>query len=92
MSLSPADAWDRLLRVMRDRVSEQTFRTWLEPAVPQAFSDGKLVVRVADQFAVDWNEKKHSALFASIAPIALGEPVEVIFKADEERQRRTGAN
>ena len=89
MSLSPSEAWDRLLRVMKDRVSEQTFRTWLEPAVPQEFSKGRLVLRVADQFAVDWNEKKHSALLASIAPMAIGEPLEVIFRADEERQRRT---
>jgi chromosomal replication initiator protein len=46
------------------------------------------VVRVADQFAVDWNEKKHSHLLASLAPLALGEPCEVQFRADEERQER----
>lgn len=90
MSLSPAEAWDRLLRVARDRVSEQTFRTWLEPAVPQEFTGSRLVVRVADQFAVDWNEKKHAALLSGIAPITLGEPCEIVFKADEERQQRTG--
>ena len=48
------------------------------------------MVRVADQFAVDWNEKKHSSLLAGIAPVALGQPCDIIFKADEERQQRTG--
>ncbi|MCC6318153.1 MAG: chromosomal replication initiator protein DnaA [Gemmatimonadaceae bacterium] len=90
MSLTPTEAWDRLLRVARDRVSEQTFRTWLEPAVPHEFKAGRLVVRVADQFAVDWNEKKHAALLTALAPVALGEPCEVMFRADEERQQRTG--
>src|SRR5512139_3443911 len=90
MSLSAAEAWDRLLRVVKDRVSEQTFRIWLEPAVPQEFTGTRLVVRVADQFAVDWNEKKHSSLLAGIAPVALGQPCDIIFKADEERQQRTG--
>lgn len=90
MPLSAPEAWDRLLRLVKDRVSEQTFRTWLEPAVPQEFSAGRLVVRVADQFAVDWNDRKHASLLTSIAPMALGEPCEVVFKADEERQQRTG--
>lgn len=90
MSLTASEAWDRLLRVAKDRVSEQTFRTWLEPAVAQDFNGGRLTVKVADQFAVDWNEKKHAALLAGLAPIALGQPCEVVFKADEERQQRTG--
>jgi chromosomal replication initiator protein len=90
MSLSAAEAWDRLLRVVKDRVSEQTFRTWLEPGVPQEFTGTRLIVRVADQFAVDWNEKKHSSLLSGLAPVALGQPCDVVFRADEERQRRTG--
>lgn len=88
MPLSAIEVWDRLLRLARDKVSEQTFRTWLEPAVPQEFRDSRLIVRVADQFAVDWNEKKHAQLLASLAPLALGEPCEVHFRADEERQER----
>ncbi|MBL8961586.1 MAG: hypothetical protein JNJ98_17125, partial [Gemmatimonadetes bacterium] len=90
MPLSPSEAWDRLLRVAKDKLTEQTFRTWLEPAIPERFSDGKLVVKVADQFAVDWNEKKHAALLNGFAPIALGEPCQIVFRADEERQARTG--
>lgn len=90
MDLSPSEAWDRLLRVAKDRVTEQTFRTWLEPAVPEEFTGSRLTVKVADQFAVDWNDKKHAALLAGISPIALGQPCEVVFRADEERQQRTG--
>ena len=41
-----------------------------------------------DQFAADWNESKHAALIAGIAPIALGHPVSVIFKVNEERKTR----
>jgi chromosomal replication initiator protein len=90
MDLSPSEAWNRILRVAKDKVSEQTFRTWLEPAVPQEFTGDKIVIKVADQFAVDWNEKKNAPLLATLAPIALGHPCEVVFKADEERQQRTG--
>jgi chromosomal replication initiator protein len=90
MTLTPAEAWDRLLRVARERVSEQTFRTWLEPAAPEEFTGSKLVLKVADQFAVDWNEKKHGPLLTALAPMVFGEPCEVVFRADEERQERSG--
>ena len=89
MDLSPAEAWHRLLEVARSRTPEQTFKIWLEPAVPIDFNGSKITVRVADQFAVDWNERKHAAMLASIAPIALGHPCTVAFVADEERQQRS---
>lgn len=90
MDLSATEAWDRILRVAKDRVTEQTFRTWLEPAAPEEFTGSRLIVKVADQFAVDWNEKKHAALLSGLAPIALGQPCEIVFRADEERQQRSG--
>ena len=31
MSLTPAEAWKRLLDRARQDIPEQTFRTWLEP-------------------------------------------------------------
>lgn len=71
MELSASEIWDRILRVARERIPEQTFTTWLQHAVPVEFTGDILVVRVADQFAVDWNEKKHSQLLESIAPIAI---------------------
>lgn len=88
MELSASEIWDRILRVARERIPEQTFTTWLQHAVPVEFTGDRLVVRVADQFAVDWNEKKHSQLLESIAPIAIGSPITIAFRADEERQKR----
>lgn len=87
--LSAQDAWRRLTEVIKPRLSEQTFRVWLEHAMPIAFTGSEITVRVADQFAVDWNEKKHSDILTSIAPVALGHPCAVRFVADEERQQRS---
>lgn len=88
MDLSAPDAWQRLLDFVKRDMPEQMFRTWLEPAAPVEFTGSQLVIRVADQFAADWNESKFSELLDAAAPIALGHPCHVVFRADEERQQR----
>src|SRR5665647_3474886 len=89
MSLTAAETWKRLLDVARREIPEQTFRTWLEPTEALAINGSTLSVGVPDQFAADWNESKHAALFASFAAIALGHPIRVVFKVHEERKKRS---
>jgi len=88
MDLSANDAWHRLLDFVKRDMPEQTFRTWLEPTAAVEFINGQLVVRVADQFAADWNDSKFGPLLQSVAPMALGRPCHVVFRPDEERRQR----
>lgn len=88
MDLTAPEAWQRLLEYVRRDMSEQMFRTWLEPTAAIDFTGKQLVVRVADQFAADWNESKFTPLLRAAAPIALGHPCDVLFRPDEERQQR----
>src|ERR1044071_6130728 len=89
MSLSATDAWSRILDRARQEISEQTFRTWLEPTEALDFDGKTIQVSVPDQFAADWNDSKHSELLASLAPLVLGQPVKVVFRVHEERKRRS---
>lgn len=89
MDLTAQEAWRRLLDYVKRDMPEQTFRTWLEPALPIALTGHELVVRVADQFAADWNESKFTSLFSAVAPQVLGQPCHVVFRADEERRQRS---
>src|SRR6478672_11814634 len=89
MSLTPAETWKRLLDLARREIPEQTFRTWLEPTEALAINGSTLSIGVPDQFAADWNESKHSELFAGYAPIALGHPLKIVFKVHEERKKRS---
>ena len=89
MSLSAKEAWSLILDRARQEIPEQTFRTWLEPTEALEF-DGKTIhVGAPDQFAVDWNDSKHSELLGSLAPIVLGHPLHVIFRVHEDRKRRS---
>jgi len=89
MSLTASEIWKRLLDRARQDIPEQTFRTWLEPTEALSFDGNIISVGVPDQFAADWNESKHADLFTSYGPIALGHPIQVVFKVNEERKKRS---
>jgi len=88
MSLTAREVWSRLLDRAKQELPEQTFRTWLEPTEPLSLDGGTLFVGAPDQFAADWNESKHAELLAGLAPIALGHPLKVAFRVNEERKTR----
>jgi chromosomal replication initiator protein len=87
-SLSAREIWSRLLDRARLELPEQTFRTWLEPTEPLTVDGETLVIGTPDQFAADWNEHKHADLLASLAPVALGHPIAVVFRVNEEQRTR----
>ncbi len=89
MSLTASEVWKRLLDRARNDIPEQTFRTWLEPTEALSFDGNVISIGVPDQFAADWNESKHAELFSTYGPIALGHPIRVIFKVNEERKKRS---
>jgi len=88
LDLLPAEIWSRLLERARRELPEQTFKTWLEPTEALEIIGDTLIVGAPDRFAADWNESKHAALLSSFGPVALGHPVKVAFRVNEERQAR----
>jgi chromosomal replication initiator protein len=88
MTLTASEIWARLLDRARLELPEQTFRTWLEPTEALALEGDTILVGAPDRFAADWNESKHAQLLASYAPVALGHPIKITFKVDEERKSR----
>ncbi len=88
MTLSASEIWTRILDRARQELPEQTFRTWLEATAPVELTGETLVVGSPDQFAADWNESKHAEFLSSLAPIALGHPLTIIFRVTEERKTR----
>lgn len=89
MSLSAPEAWSRILDLARKEISEQTFRTWLEPTEALKFDGQTIYVGVPDQFAADWNDSKHAQLLAALGPMALGSPIKIVFHVHEDRKRRS---
>ena len=89
MSLSPAEVWKLLLDRARQELPYQTFQAWLEPTEALSIEGGTLFVGAPDQFTADWNDSKHAELLSSYTPIVLGYPLNVVFKVNEERKKRS---
>src|SRR5438094_8785748 len=95
MEQSTKEAWRRLLDEARRELPDATVRTWLEPAVPIALDDDRLIVGAPDQFAVEWNEQKHATVLARAAERVFGRPPPAWFPgrrtASRPRQRASSA-
>lgn len=89
MSLTPAEVWERLLSRARTELPEQIISVWLEQAQASSFDGRKLTVVTPDQFTADWNESKYGELLSSFGPIILGQPLEVLFRVNDERKKRS---
>src|SRR2546423_474998 len=89
MSLSPAEVWKRILDRARQELPDQTFQAWLEPTEALSIEGGTIFVGAPDQFTADWNDSKHAELLSSYGPIVLGHPINVVFRVNEERKRRS---
>jgi chromosomal replication initiator protein len=89
MSLSPIEVWKRLLDRARQELPYQTFQAWLEPTEALSIEGGTIFVGAPDQFTADWNDSKHAELLSSYAPIVLGHPLNVAFRVNEERKKRS---
>ena len=88
MELTAKQAWSRLLEAARTELPDPTVRTWLEPVEPIGLQEDRLILGAPDQFAVEWNESKHSDLLARLAQERLGSPLKVTFRVQEERAQR----
>jgi chromosomal replication initiator protein len=88
MELTAEETWSRLLEEARHELPDNTMRTWLEPAEAVALDEGRLIVSAPDQFAVEWNESKHSQLLSRLATQAFGHPLEIVFQVQAERTQR----
>ncbi|MEP6713460.1 MAG: chromosomal replication initiator protein DnaA [Ferruginibacter sp.] len=88
MALTATEIWTRLLDRARGDLPPQTFKTWLEPTIALSLEGETITVGAPDRFTAEWNESKHAQLLASYAPVALGHPINIVFKVDEERRGR----
>jgi len=52
-------AWDECLKIIKERIGEQTYRTWFEPIEPVKLEDAVLTIQVPSQFFYEWLEEHY---------------------------------
>jgi chromosomal replication initiator protein len=88
MQLSAKEVWKRVLDEAYRQLPDKVVRAWLEPTEAVALEDGRLVVAAPDEFAAKWNETNHAVLLARLAEPLIGRPTSVVFRVQEDRQKR----
>lgn len=89
MTLTATEVWSRLLDRAKTELPEHVIETWLVPLAPAEFDGTLLTLTAPDQWSVEWNESKHSALLESYGPPCLGHPLKVALKVQQERVTRS---
>ncbi len=77
MEFTAAEAWSRILKLVRAELPDQTFRTWLEKSEPLALSQDLLEIGAWSEFAAEWIEGKYGPLLARAAAKVFGRPVRI---------------
>jgi chromosomal replication initiator protein len=72
MELTPSEVWSRVLSIARDRVPEQSFRTWLEGSEAVGISDDRFLVEAPSEFHAEWIEDKFGAVLEDILETVVG--------------------
>ncbi len=64
--------WENCLKVFRDNVSPQNFKTWFEPIKPIKLENNVLTIEVPSQFVYEWLEEHYIALLRKTIKSQLG--------------------
>lgn len=64
--------WDRCLRIIKDNISHQKFKTWFDPIKPIKLEDKVLTIQVPSQFFYEWLEEHYISLLKKTIRQELG--------------------
>ncbi|MBN1339397.1 MAG: chromosomal replication initiator protein DnaA [Bacteroidales bacterium] len=64
--------WDNCLKIIKDNISPQSFKTWFEPIKPVRLLDNVLTIQVPSQFFYEWLEEHYISLLKKTIKKELG--------------------
>ncbi len=78
---SPAESvWNNCLNIIKDNVSQQSFKTWFEPIEPVSVEEKVLTIQVPSQFFYEWLEEHYVSLLRKTIKRELGEDARLEYK------------
>ncbi len=72
METTYEDVWKNCLKIIRDNVSLQSFKTWFEPIKPVKLENSVLTIQVPSQFFYEWLEEHYVGLLRKTIKRELG--------------------
>ncbi|MHC1707529.1 MAG: chromosomal replication initiator protein DnaA [Bacteroidales bacterium] len=72
MNRTHTEIWENCLRIIKDNISFQKFKTWFEPIKPVKLEDNVLTILVPSQFFYEWLEEHYITLLKKTIKNELG--------------------
>jgi chromosomal replication initiator protein len=72
MNRTHTEIWENCLRIIKDNISFQKFKTWFEPIKPVKLEDNVLTIQVPSQFFYEWLEEHYITLLKKTIKNELG--------------------
>lgn len=72
MNRTHSEIWENCLRIIKDNISFQKFKTWFEPIKPVKLEDNVLTIQVPSQFFYEWLEEHYITLLKKTIKNELG--------------------
>jgi chromosomal replication initiator protein len=64
--------WQDCLSVVRENVTEQSYKTWFEPIIPYKLVNKRLIIQVPSQFFYEWLEDNYVKILRKALDFAIG--------------------
>lgn len=90
MSKTHEAVWSNCLKVIKDNVSSQSYRTWFEPIHPVSLHDQVLTIQVPSQFFYEWLEEHYVSLLRKTIKRELGKDAKLEYQIIVEGGSGTG--
>ena len=72
MEKSAVDVWENCLKVIKDNINYQAFKTWFLPITALRLKDNVLTIQVPSQFFYEWLEEHYIGLLKKTIRKELG--------------------
>ena len=77
MELTAPELWSRIRESVQASIPEQSYLTWVKPAVAVAFTSNELHLEVPSRFHVEWLEDKFGPALSASSEAILGKPIKI---------------
>lgn len=84
--------WNHCLEIIRDNISEQTYKTWFLPIIPLKYEDNTLVVQVPSQFFYEFLEDKFVDLLRKTLYKVIGEGTKLLYNVMVDKSSHATVN
>lgn len=72
MSVKQNEIWDNCLKIIKDNIPLQAFKTWFDPIIPVKLENNILTIQVPSHFFYEWLEEHYITLLKKVIKKELG--------------------